>query len=199
MPKFPFTTADPSAPVSVLLIDQSTGEPGEKRSIGTTPVRSFPLEPGYYRIIVEDETGGFAELTRELFELGREYEVQAEIHPTEEDPVGMVKIPAGPCVVGQKCCRESKPCDHEQISREHTENLPEYFIERCEVSNLDYLEFVRATGHRTPYPWHGTHHEEWDDLPVIGISWYDARAYAEWRGMRLPTYAEWQKAARGDH
>jgi formylglycine-generating enzyme required for sulfatase activity/tRNA A-37 threonylcarbamoyl transferase component Bud32 len=206
MPKLTVTTAEPGARVSCRLIDQFTGVPGEKRSIGTTPVRSFPLEPGYYRIIVEDEAVGFAELTRELFELGREYEVQAEIHPTEEDPVGMVRIPAGPCVVGQRYYHHSETCRHEQISSEHTEDLPEYFIDRCEVSNLEYREFVRVTGHRQPYTWRDpsgptafTYRNEWDDLPVIGISWYDARAYAEWRGLRLPTHAEWQKAARGDH
>ena len=80
----------------------------------------------------------------------------------------------------------------------HTVFLDPYFIDRYEVSNKDYGEFIKATGHSAP--------AYWDDprlnnqrQPVVGVNWDDAKAYCEHRGKRLPTEAEWEKAARGPH
>ena len=76
--------------------------------------------------------------------------------------------------------------------------LNSYWIDRYPVTNLDYKEFVDATGHRKPPHWvTGTYPLEQVDHPVTNISWDDAMAYAGWAGKRLPTEAEWEKAARG--
>jgi formylglycine-generating enzyme required for sulfatase activity len=80
-----------------------------------------------------------------------------------------------------------------------------YWIDMRETTNADYEAFVRATGHRIPAnaspaaslwdrgaPFAGS-----SDHPVVNVSWDDAVAYCVWRGKRLPTEAEWEKAARG--
>ena len=89
--------------------------------------------------------------------------------------------------------------------------LKSYWIDIYETTNAQYLKFVKATGHRPALDdtcttdscregnlWKG---ESFSSLirnqPVTQVNWYDAVAYCEWKGKRLPTEAEWEKAARG--
>ncbi len=77
-------------------------------------------------------------------------------------------------------------------------HLPTYAIEKYPVTNQQYAVFCAATGHLPPYAWGGpTPPAAWLDHPVAYVEHADAEAYAAWRGMRLPTEAEWEKAARG--
>jgi len=68
-------------------------------------------------------------------------------------------------------------------------NLGPFYIDETEVSNAEYAEFCRASGCTPP--------TAAADLPVVGVTIVQARAYAQWKGRRLPTAQEWERAARG--
>jgi formylglycine-generating enzyme required for sulfatase activity len=88
----------------------------------------------------------------------------------------------------------------------HQVVLPDYFIDRFEVTNREYESFVKATSHRVPseprfqkfYQWSEGHLPNGqENYPVSYVDYNDASAFCIWRAKRLPTEAEWEKAARG--
>lgn len=75
--------------------------------------------------------------------------------------------------------------------------LKSFYIDRFEVSNKEYKKFVVNAPYRAPYRWRYSNYAGGtDDLPVVNVSWFDARNYCYWMGKRLPREAEWEKAAR---
>lgn len=116
--------------------------------------------------------------------------------PKELDPVPMITIPAGEFLMGNP---EGKGRADEWPQR--SVYLDAFAIDQVEVTNERYMGFVAATGHRNPPNPYGTGAltsiKGIEQLPVVQISWYDAVAYCAWAKKRLPTEAEWEKAARG--
>ncbi|GJL56821.1 MAG: hypothetical protein NPIRA02_39530 [Nitrospirales bacterium] len=71
-----------------------------------------------------------------------------------------------------------------------------YLIDKYEVSNDKFEKFMKATGHPSPAYWDDPRLNK-PEQPVVGVNYLDATAYCKWEGKRLPTEAEWERAARG--
>lgn len=107
------------------------------------------------------------------------------------DPNPMIRIPAGTFTMGS----DNRLPDEGPA---HVVKLPAYRIDKYEVTNLQYKQFIDATGRRSPSHFRNrTFPPGKADHPVTFVSWNDADAYCRWAGKRLPTDAEWEKAARG--
>jgi formylglycine-generating enzyme required for sulfatase activity len=105
----------------------------------------------------------------------------------------MVQIAACPCTMGGR--DEDSPKSERPA---HTAFISDYYIGRYPVTNQEYREFVQCTGYRLPIHWQrGTFPAGMGNHPVVNVSWQEAFAFAQWRGCRLPTEGEWEKAARG--
>ncbi len=110
----------------------------------------------------------------------------------EKDGSVMVHVPAGEFLMGSK---DDPDADDDEYPQ-HTVYVSEFWIDKTEVTNEQYSRCVTAGDCQASEYANGERFNG-ADLPVVGVSWHDAQAYCEWSGKRLPTEAEWEKAARG--
>jgi len=227
-----------------------SGQIAVRQLIGTTPINNLQIGRDDY--IIEIEKDGYApiqrsfssaldrvqrailgpaELRREvkvsenqsgkvtvLFDAYSPVRIREKLMAVAEAPERMVFVPAS----NYSLVSYGKPTNA-------TVQLDDYFIDKFEVSNRDYKEFINAGGYLKQQFWKHPFHKEGKELswqqamqhfkdrtglagprswlsqnfpegkehhPVIDITWYEAAAYAEFRGKQLPTVFQWEKAAR---
>lgn len=198
----------------------------ERQLVGTTPINDLRIARGSY--VLQIEKDGFPVFERTISgtipRIGGSFietppiKFEAKLIESDKIPPQMIYVPAGDyALVNWSRSTETKV------------HLDDYFIDKYEVSNAEYKEFINAGGYIKPELWKVPFFKDgkeismqealgelkdktglpaprsWtnqnfpegkENFPVTDITWYEAAAYAEFRGKKLPTVFQWEKAAR---
>jgi formylglycine-generating enzyme required for sulfatase activity len=185
--------APPGATVDAFAVEPGTGARAAPLFLAApAPLEDVRLPAGmvFLRVRVVGRTTG--ELVRH-YEMGRSYIERVASVPADRS--GMASVPAGSFPVG------GRPDDPHPIYKPRTFKTAGFDIDIHETTNEEYGKFLLAhPGRKLPARVSDVaalFEPGRAKLPVVGVSFIDAAAYAEWRGKRLPTWIEWQIAARG--
>ncbi|HRV94196.1 MAG TPA: SUMF1/EgtB/PvdO family nonheme iron enzyme [Anaerolineae bacterium] len=113
----------------------------------------------------------------------------------------LISIPAGEFLMGSNPKKDKDAYEDEQPQR--WLHLADYFIAKYPVTNIQFAAFVNTTGYQVDDEWQMGYPMGGDSHPAVFLSWHDAVAFCQWLSqesgqiVRLPTEAEWEKAARG--
>ena len=175
----------------VLLLDFNKPQEKLAEQIGTQESRHREMKQRLMKVRSSRD-----EMERRQDELERAWD---ELEQTRTDLLAEANKKRMICVEGGSFTMGGRDQESPPNQRPvHTVYVNTFHINPFPVTNQDYREFVRVTGHRAPIHWQrGTFPSGLGNHPVVNVSWQDAMAYAEWCGARLPTEAEWEKAARG--